>query len=163
MARKNGLSRPYVAKKSKKDYQTAGRPKKCGLLELPAELRNRIWELLVPDEKAYILKDSTLTCSSPLRMANHQIRREISDMCFLLSPRVWFEVVDLDFSHVACFLNKLTDSEIQDFTSIKRGGRGLRTVHIKLIITDSCECVSSLLKCVPVVVILLTAFLDIQY
>lgn len=91
------------------------------LLELPAELRNNIYAMVLEDTAVYLSRTSNkpLATKSALPRVNKQILEEFLSIAVVLGG-IHASVLNFNFSHIVTFINKLSEAEM----------RTLSTVHI---------------------------------
>ncbi|KAK4959316.1 hypothetical protein LTR10_004118 [Elasticomyces elasticus] len=86
------------------------------LLDLPAELRNAIYEFVLASTGGVLLPRSatrrTLASSSSLPRVNKQIRDEFLATAMLMAE-IHTTSVDFSFRHIVAFLNRLSEEELR--------------------------------------------------
>ncbi|KAK4551821.1 hypothetical protein LTR86_010907 [Recurvomyces mirabilis] len=109
------------------------------ILDLPAELRNAIYEYAALNATAVVRSNvrGKVLSNSPLTRVSHQIREEYSSMLLLTAPTITAHVKDLDFAHIVTLLNRLSDQELRALpsTNLPSG----RSIRINLHITQTCS------------------------
>ncbi|KAK5733263.1 hypothetical protein LTR17_009872 [Elasticomyces elasticus] len=92
------------------------------LLDLPAELRNAIYEFVLVSTGGVLVSRSatrrTLASSSSLPRVNKQIRDEFLATAMLMAE-VHTTSVDFSFRHIVAFLNRLSDEELRALPTTK--------------------------------------------
>ncbi|KAK3670033.1 hypothetical protein LTR78_010064 [Recurvomyces mirabilis] len=108
------------------------------ILDLPAELRNAIYEYAALDATAVVRPNvrGKVLSNSPLTRVSHQVREEYSSMLLLTAPTITAHVKDLDFAHIVALLNRLSDQELRALPSITLPSD--RSIRINLHITEAC-------------------------
>ncbi|KAK5694757.1 hypothetical protein LTR97_009347 [Elasticomyces elasticus] len=124
---------------SKEDRKSKSSPpaKTFPFLDLPAELRNAIYEyntlsstaVLRPTPRGRLLSDS------PLMRVSHQVRDEYTAALLLAAPTITAFARDLDLSHIVTFLNKLSDRELSVLPS--NASTSDRQIMVKLELTPN--------------------------
>lgn len=155
-AKKSATGRPRVARrakastrllsKAKSSTDAAGAPRKPSpFLELPAELRNEIYDYVAPSYTAVLRQNARgrLLTNSPLAAVSRQVCEEYIATLYLCAP-ITAHVKNLDFSHLVTFLNKLSDRELRALPSVNVPSE--RHILIKLNITDACPPISDMLN-----------------
>jgi len=107
-------------------------------LELPAELRNAVYEYVAIDACGALHRRTRgkLASRTALCRVSKQVRDEYHAVLYMTTPYIEAHVKDFDFGHIVTFLNKLSDRELNALpTSTIPTHRKLR-VHIR--ITQAC-------------------------
>ena len=88
-------------------------------VDLPAELRNKIYEFAAEDETAALCpkRRGRLTSKSPLSMVSHQIRDEYLGVLCMAMGEIKALVKNFNFRHIVTFLNRLTDAELNSLST----------------------------------------------
>ena len=122
-------------RRSKKRSPRSQQPQAFRFLDLPAELRNNIYEKVAEDETAYLKKNTrgNLACASGLSCLNSQVRSEFLAILILVAPQIVTLVTNWDFSHVVRYLNKLSDAELNALPTVKTPSA--RSMDIQLRVT----------------------------
>jgi hypothetical protein len=118
-----GLKRPRAAARPLKTS------KPFCFLDLPAELRNLVYEKVAKHQIA-ILEKGELTDNSELLDVNIRIRNEYYPILLHHASRIMAEVVNFDFQKVVTFLNRLSDADINALPSTTKSAT--RPIEIKL-------------------------------
>ena len=102
------------------------------LLDLPAELRNSIYEKVAEERPAWVRKISrgNLSCLSALRSANRQVRREFLAVLPQFAECIVVEVSNWDFAHFVTFLNTLSDQEHTSLSTLTWYGSLRVCIHL---------------------------------
>lgn len=85
------------------------------LLDLPAELRNNIYEKVLENQpKVYLSKRTrgNLASQSALARVSRQVRNEFLPVMYLCAGEIIASVQNFDFRHIVTFLNRLSDKEM---------------------------------------------------
>ena len=110
---------------------------RCAFLDLPPELRNKIYEY-VAIESVTVLHPCArgkLSNSSPLCRLSRQVHDEFMDMLHTAAPEIKALVKDFNFSHVIRFLHRLSDRELDTLPTLDKPS--LRRFVIELEVTSS--------------------------
>ena len=108
-------------------------------LDLPAELRNNIYEKVCEAEpEAFLIKRGrgNLASRSALPRVCHQIRNEFNSILYLCAGELIASVTDFDFQHIVTFINRLSDMELRSLlptTDVPSS----REMSVELIFEDS--------------------------
>ncbi|PIB02619.1 hypothetical protein CB0940_00196 [Cercospora beticola] len=109
-------------------------------LELPPELRNAIYALVVEDHPIVIAQNHRrrvkITCG--LIRVNKMIHDEIRSYATLEAPVIRAQVIDFCFGHVITYLNRLGETQLKQLehgTDVQRSTT--QTIKIKLVFTTS--------------------------
>ena len=104
------------------------------LLDLPAELRNDIYEKIAKEETAHLNKMSrgNLGCSSALPYISRQVRDEFLVILTLVAPGITTTVSDWDFTHIVRFLNRLSDAELKAMPTVKQSSSRKMNIWLRI-------------------------------
>lgn len=104
------------------------------LLELPAEIRNSIYEEVAADSQALISRRhrGTLLSKSGLGRLSRQVRSEYHAALYLYAPKITARVKNSDFGHVVTFLNRLSDAEMRALPSVQVASNRRVTLELEL-------------------------------
>lgn len=108
------------------------------LLDLPAELRNTIYTMVLEDTEVLLSRNTTkkaLAVGCALPRVNKQVRDEFMAVA-LLSADIRTTAMDFDFRHIVTFLNRLSDAELKALPSVTVPSQ--RRITVDLIISDRC-------------------------
>ena len=97
--------------------------------DLPAELRNLVYEKVAEDQTV-VLDSRELTDHSGLLGKNDRIRDEYAPILLLHARTIEANVRNFDFQHIVTFLNRLSDAEVKALPNTNR--RASRHVNISL-------------------------------
>jgi len=108
------------------------------LLQLPAELRNDIYEYIAVDACAELHPRTRgkLASRSTLCRVSKQVRDEYHAVLYMTTPYIKAHVKDFDFGHIVTFLNKLSDRELNALPTLSIPTQ--RKLHIHTHITEAC-------------------------
>ncbi|KAK5123166.1 hypothetical protein LTR85_003364 [Meristemomyces frigidus] len=110
------------------------------LLDLPAELRNAIYMMLLEGTKVRLSRVRSmkpLASESALPRVNKQVRNEFLSIA-LLSADIHTTSLDFDFRHIVSFLNRLSEAELQALSSTSTNIPSERTITVDLAISEDC-------------------------
>ncbi|KAK4888184.1 hypothetical protein LTR27_012889 [Elasticomyces elasticus] len=103
------------------------------LLDLPAELRNAIYEIVLASTGGVLLSRSAtrraLASSSTMPRVNKQIRDEFLATAMLMAE-VHTTSVDFSFRHVVAFLNRLSEEELRALPTTKLPKQRKIIIHL---------------------------------
>ncbi|KAK5123167.1 hypothetical protein LTR85_003365 [Meristemomyces frigidus] len=102
------------------------------LLDLPAELRNLVYEMVLQDHKVKLSRTKPkqgLTTGSALQRVSKQVRNEFMAVVWLL-PNIHTPVEDFSFAHIVTFLNRLSEIQMSALPTISAPSR--RNIIVKL-------------------------------
>ncbi|KAK3624749.1 hypothetical protein LTR56_020802 [Elasticomyces elasticus] len=103
------------------------------LLDLPAELRNAVYEMVLACTGGALLSRSAthraLASSSAMPRVNKQIRDEFLATTMLLAE-IHTTSVDFSFRHIVAFLNRLSDEEIRALPTTKLPTQRKIIIHL---------------------------------
>lgn len=141
--RKRPASEDTTALSNKKtrtsQEQTAPEPlPPCKLFELPAELRNKIYEYVALDSKAvlHFKRRGKLATSSALIRTARQINDEYFGMLYVTAPEIRATVKDFDFGHIITFFNTLSERELNALPTLNKPTS--RKLLIRVEVTEIC-------------------------
>ena len=108
------------------------------LLELPAELRNRIYEYIALEYDIVLSPraNGRLATSSPLAKVSHQVREEYLGLLYVTAPTIRVPLTDWNFAHVIKFFNTLSQRELNALPTVGRPSS--RCLHINVKMTSAC-------------------------
>ena len=108
------------------------------IVDLPAELRNRIYHFVLADHPQARLKAGSpiLASQSTLPRVNKQVRAEYLAILHLFAPETVAQVRNLDFRHIVTFFNKLAKSELAALSKKSSAPRLERPMMIELAFDD---------------------------
>ena len=133
------------SKKRKKNTTDRARTKRSRmpngrslLLELPAELRNHVYEEVAKDSGAILHPrgGGNLVSRSNLSRVSRQVRREYQSVLTLCATPIEAVVRDFDFTHVVRFLNRLSARELDTISGVT--ARSQRVIVIGLRLSENC-------------------------
>ncbi|KAK4543647.1 hypothetical protein LTR36_005292 [Oleoguttula mirabilis] len=108
------------------------------LLDLPAELRNTIYMMVLDDTEvllARVRNMKALAAESALPRVNKQVRDEFLSTA-TLAANIHTTSIDFDFRHIVAFLNRLSDAELQALPSANIPNE--RKITVDLTISEGC-------------------------
>jgi hypothetical protein len=125
---------------TKRAKTTAKQPKTIEpfrFFDLPAELRNLVYQTIALEQKAN-LSARKLTDRSGLLTKNAipQLRDEYLPTLLLYASKVEAVVTDFDFRSIVTFLNLLSNAEVDLLPSTRKSGT--KKIEIRLHITHNC-------------------------
>ncbi|KAK4506557.1 hypothetical protein PRZ48_000289 [Zasmidium cellare] len=104
-------------------------------LNLPSELRNEIYEILVENTPLRLTRrrsDRIIVNPSPLLLVSKQVFKEYSTLDYSAAT-LETRVIDYDFTHVSEYLDSLSESEIADLISKDSTQPAKRRFRIELV------------------------------
>lgn len=127
-----------TVKRTKENSQVQSRKRKrprrrpFRLLDLPAELRNCVYEQVAWEQRAYATKKGHLVDLSGLLEVSHQIRDEYYPILSFTTRRIEARAYNFDFRHIVTLLNRLSSTELDSMsTFLKATHKKFRvTVHL---------------------------------
>jgi hypothetical protein len=81
------------------------------LLDLPAELRNFVYEKVAEDQTVYLNKRK-LQDGPGLLAVNHRLRNEYFPIMLLFASKIQANVITFDFRDVVACINRLSDADM---------------------------------------------------
>lgn len=104
------------------------------LLDLPAELRNRIYEYVAVNSGAELAPRTRgkLVTKTALGQVSKQVRNEFLAVLYVSVPTIKAHVFDFDFAHIVTFLNKLSDRELSALPTLSIPTHRKLCVHIEV-------------------------------
>ncbi|KAK5123220.1 hypothetical protein LTR85_003419 [Meristemomyces frigidus] len=108
------------------------------LLDLPAELRNDIYEYVAINSGAALHRRTKgkLASGTALCRVSKQVRDEYQAVLYISAPIIDAHVKNFDFSHIVTFLNKLSERELSALPTLNSPTH--RKLRIHLEITREC-------------------------
>lgn len=107
----------------------ANRSKPFRLLDLPAEIRNNVYEKVLESQCPYLTWRKDLSCGSAFPRVSKQVRAEFMAAMTLCAPLIVAYVKNFNFSYIVAFLNRLSDLELHSLTRVQ----STRKIHIELV------------------------------
>ena len=98
------------------------------LLDLPAELRNLVYEKVAEEQIAYLVRRN-LQDRSGLLSVNRQLRNEYIPIMLLYPSKIQANVINFDFREVVACINRLSSADMDSVRITKRRSWEL---HIQL-------------------------------
>lgn len=112
LKRKEPGSSPAFSSKRAKTSVTPSEITPFRLFDLPAELRNLIYEKAAENQHVTIRSPTvSLTDRSGLLVSGDQLRNEYLPILLLHAPKITVKICNFDFTKVTHFLNHLSDAE----------------------------------------------------
>ena len=126
--------RPNAKDKQNEDFKTPS-----NFLDLPAELRNNIYEYDIHNTKTTLPRKARgrLVSDSPSTRVSRQIREEFQGILYAAAPTIQAKVTDLNFGHMIRFFNTVSDHDLSSLPKIL--DRSVPVLDIQLHFTDSCS------------------------
>lgn len=105
--------------------QEDNRPRTFRLFDLPAELRNVVYEKIAEDQTAEIRsRKKFLTDRSGLLGIEDRLRDEYLPILLLHSSELAVQIIDFDFGKLISFFNRLSDAEVNALPSTSKPAKG---------------------------------------
>lgn len=126
---------PYKLRGPRRANGAAKKSLHFRLLDLPAELRNNIYEKVAESETAHlsVRTRGNLASASALSRVNRQIRNEFLPIIYICAPKIVARVSNFDFRHIVTFLNRLSEAELQTLPSVTRPNERKMEVELQVL------------------------------